>query len=84
MIAASTDLATGLPRRLAERFLTMLPLRIVAIPNLSMRFAMQLVWHERVHADAGASCFRRVVVDAIRAPRRRRDLLVRSAVEVPP
>jgi DNA-binding transcriptional LysR family regulator len=61
LIAASTDLATAMPRRLADRFTTMLPVRVLAIPGPPLRFRQRLVWHERTHRDPGAMAFRSVL-----------------------
>ena len=61
LIAASTDLATAMPRRLAERFTTMLRVRVLTIPGSPLRFRQRLVWHERTHRDPGAMAFRSVL-----------------------
>jgi DNA-binding transcriptional LysR family regulator len=61
MLAASSDLAVATPRRLAERFRTMLPLRILLIPGPTLRFHQQLIWHERTRRDPGATTFRELI-----------------------
>jgi pimeloyl-ACP methyl ester carboxylesterase len=53
MVVASSDLASVMPRRLAERFTTILPLKILSIPAPALRFQQQLIWHERAHRDHG-------------------------------
>ena len=71
-VAAATDLAAGMPRRVAERLRAMMPLRLLELPTPPMAFEMQLVWHERTHADAGSRCFRQLVLDAVPAAPKRR------------
>lgn len=72
VVAASTDLVTGMPRRLADALARIAPLAVVEPPVPAMVFRMQLVWHERTHLDEGARCFREVVIAALREPPRRR------------
>nr|WP_272491366.1 LysR family transcriptional regulator [Corallococcus exercitus] len=67
-IVASTDLAAGMPRRIAERCRTMMGLRILELPTPPMEFQMQLVWHERTHQDAGARHFRALIQEALGEP----------------
>lgn len=61
MVVGSTDLVTGMPRRLAERFAAMVPIRVVTSPLPAMTFRMQIFWHERTHRDPIAAAFRDVV-----------------------
>ena len=68
MVAASSDLASVMPRRLAERFTTILPLKILTIPAPALRFQQQLIWHERAHRDPGAMAFRELVCGVMRRP----------------
>jgi DNA-binding transcriptional LysR family regulator len=68
MMAASSDLASVMPRRLAERFTTILPLRILSIPAPALRFQQQLIWHERTHRDPGAIAFRELVCGVMLRP----------------
>ncbi len=70
-VVAETDWITGIPRRLAETLVRQLPLRIAPLPIPAMTFQMQLLWHERTHADAGARAFRRLILDAVRMPKRK-------------
>ncbi|WP_434047726.1 MULTISPECIES: LysR family transcriptional regulator [Sorangium] len=72
IVAASTDLVAGMPRRLAEALAHVAPLAIVEPPGPGMVFRMQLVWHERTHLDEGARRFREIVIAALRAPARAR------------
>ncbi len=66
MVVGSTDLVTGMPRRLAERFAAMVPIRVVASPLPAMTFRMQLFWHERTHRDPIAAALRDVVASTFR------------------
>ncbi len=68
MVAASTDLATGVPRRIAETYARLLPLQVLEIPAPPMRFAMQLQWHERTQRDPGSRYFRELVIRMGSAP----------------
>ncbi|WP_437949139.1 LysR substrate-binding domain-containing protein [Sorangium sp. So ce296] len=64
--AANTDLIAGMPRRLAEALARLAPLAIVEPPMPGFSLRLQLVWHERTHEDAGARCFRELVISALR------------------
>jgi DNA-binding transcriptional LysR family regulator len=68
MVAAATDLAAGMPRRVAERLARTLPLRLVRLPAPPMPLQLQLIWHERTHRDPGAIHFRALVTRAIGGP----------------
>lgn len=74
MVAATSDMAAGMPKRLAEKLAEQLPLRLLRIPAPPLRVPIQLVWHDRTHKDPGAIAFRAIVADAFRerSPRRRR------------
>ena len=67
-IAAQTDWVAGMPRRMARVFLRQMPLATVTMPVPSLSFRMQLVWHERTDADAGARFFRSLILAALRTP----------------
>ncbi|HRE89476.1 MAG TPA: LysR family transcriptional regulator [Myxococcota bacterium] len=64
MIAASTDLVAGVPRRLADTLAAHFPIAMLSgrLPTLS--FEMMLTWHERTDADPGAAFLRELVVRA--------------------
>jgi len=66
LVAARTDCVAGLPSRVAEALVALLPIKIVptTFPLPTMRIS--LVWHERTDGDPGARFFRKVVVDAVR------------------
>lgn len=67
-IAARTDWVAGMPRRMAATFLRQLPLTAVALPVPPLPFRIQLVWHQRTHADKGARFFRSLVLAAMQRP----------------
>lgn len=67
-IVSETDWMTGLPRRLAERFVRQMPLRILEMPSPGMRFRIRLHWHERTDADEGSRWFREIVSGSLRVP----------------
>ena len=69
MIAASTDLAAAMPRRVAEKLARGLPLRVVRLPTPPMWMKLQLAWHPRTHEDPGAVRFRDLIARALGAPR---------------
>ncbi len=64
MVVASTDLITGMPRRVAKTFARAAPIKIVAAPVPSFHFAMQLLWHERTHHDPAAMYLRKLIGSA--------------------
>ncbi|MEW5854703.1 MAG: LysR family transcriptional regulator [Myxococcota bacterium] len=64
-IAAQTDWIAGMPRRVATVVARQLPLVMVEPPTPAVAFHMQLVWHDRTDADAGARFFRTVIVGAV-------------------
>jgi DNA-binding transcriptional LysR family regulator len=64
-IAAQTDLVAGMPRRMATAFLRQMSLTTVALPVPPLPFRIQLMWHERTHADAGARFFRSLILAAV-------------------
>ena len=66
-IAAQTDWVAGMPRRMAAVFLRQMPLKTVALPVPPVPFRIQLVWHERTHADAGARFFRSLVLASVQS-----------------
>jgi DNA-binding transcriptional LysR family regulator len=65
MLAAATDLAAGVPRRIAKAFGKVLPIQIAELPTPPMRFAMLLQWHARTELDAGSRYFRKLILDAV-------------------
>jgi DNA-binding transcriptional LysR family regulator len=73
LIASRTDLVAGVPRRAAEVFCRMLPLRMAKTTFTIPALPMSLMWHERTEADRGAKYFRSVVVEAVSGRRSRID-----------
>ncbi|MFZ6181293.1 LysR substrate-binding domain-containing protein [Nannocystis pusilla] len=69
VVAANSDYACGLPRRVAEALAPVLPLTPLALPGPPMAFSIDLVWHERTHLDVGARAFRELVIAALASPR---------------
>jgi len=65
MIVAASDLLSAMPRRLAERFRTMLPVQILPIPGAPLRYEQHLIWHERTHRDPGSLAFRELVSEVM-------------------
>lgn len=70
MVAASTDLVAGLPRRMVQSLAKVADLVIVEAPLPVFRFTMQLVWHERTHLDPVAQRFRATITEALVSPKR--------------
>lgn len=66
MVAAATDHAAGMPRRVAEALAKMLPLKVLDVPAPPMRMRIQMLWHERTHRDEGGRAFRELVAQAAR------------------
>ncbi len=65
LIASKTDLVASVPRRAADIFTAMLPLRTLATTFTIRPMPMALVWHERTHADPGARYFRALITEAL-------------------
>jgi DNA-binding transcriptional LysR family regulator len=64
-IASQTDWMTGMPRRLAQRFVSQMGLQMAEMPIPTLSFRIQLHWHERTEADEGARFFRALVLEAL-------------------
>jgi DNA-binding transcriptional LysR family regulator len=63
---SGTDWVAGVPRRFAEAASQLLPVRVAEATFLAgAKLPMALSWHERTHADPGASFFREVVSSAL-------------------
>jgi len=65
MVVASTDLLAGMPQRVATILARSLPLAIVKPPMPPLHFPMMLIWHDRTHRDAAATCFRDLITAAL-------------------
>jgi DNA-binding transcriptional LysR family regulator len=68
MVVAASDLLSAMPRRLAERFRTMLPVQILSMPGAPLHYQQHLIWHERTHRDPGAVAFRELVSQVMGRP----------------
>jgi DNA-binding transcriptional LysR family regulator len=68
MMVAASDLLSAMPRRLAERFRTMLPVQILPMPDAPLRYQQHLIWHERTRRDPGSLAFRELVSRVMRNP----------------
>ncbi len=69
MVAASTDLVAGLPRRMVDVLgdaVSLVALEQFTPPGLS--FPMHIVWHERTDGDPVCRLFRDILRDAIAEP----------------
>ena len=71
MTAAKTDLITAMPRRVAELFCELLPLRMVASPFDAIELDMVLTWHARTDAEPAAR-FARSLIERVIGKRRAR------------
>jgi DNA-binding transcriptional LysR family regulator len=60
-IVATSDLVLTAPRRIAERFAAILPLRILEPPLSLAPFSVHLAWHERDDADPAHVWLRRAI-----------------------
>jgi DNA-binding transcriptional LysR family regulator len=68
MVVAASDLVIAMPRRLAERFRTMLRVQILPMPSVPLTYQQHLIWHECTHRDPGATAFRSLVSEVLRRP----------------
>lgn len=64
-IVSSTELITGMPRRVARQLMPSFPLQVLRGPGPPFVFQMFLHWHERTHRDPAAQAFRKVIVEAV-------------------
>jgi DNA-binding transcriptional LysR family regulator len=63
MIIASSDLLAVIPSRLAEAFVSHLPIKVLPLPISIPPFDIRVYWHERYHHDPALSWFRKAFVD---------------------
>jgi len=66
LLAASTDLVAGVPRRLAEALAKSLPIKVHVVPGRPLRFQMCAFWQKRTHDDPGSRFFRELLLEAAR------------------
>lgn len=63
-IVARTDLLMTTPRRVGERLVSELPVRLYEPPYQLPKIEFKLVWHGRTHAEAGQQWVRGMMRDA--------------------
>lgn len=68
LLLIETDLVLVLPRPTAEYFATVLPLVVLPTPVPSAPFRPKLIWHHRVHGDAGLKWLRSLIIAQARRP----------------
>lgn len=68
VLAASTDLVTGVPGRLARALATSLPIQVLALPGPPLRFEMRALWQQRTDDDPGSRYFRQLLIEAAQGP----------------
>src|SRR5262249_28871654 len=66
MIIASSDLLAVIPGRLAEAFVSHLPIKVLPLPISIPPFDIRLYWHERYHHDPALTWFRKAFVELFR------------------
>jgi DNA-binding transcriptional LysR family regulator len=66
MAAARTEYIATVPRRTAQVFCKMLPLKIVEVDFELPVIRMALTWHARTNADEGSRYFRKLVLQCLR------------------
>ena len=67
MIIASSDLLAVIPGRLAQSFVSHVPIKVLPLPIPIPPFDIRIYWHERYHYDPTLRWFRSVFVDLFRA-----------------
>jgi DNA-binding transcriptional LysR family regulator len=63
MIVANTDLVAIIPSRLADAFVSHLPIKVLPPPIPFPSFDIRIYWHERYHRDPAVRWFRKAFVD---------------------
>lgn len=66
MIVAASDLVMVLPRRVADRFSAVAGVVVLPLGPASPTFTYRMIWHERMHRDAGHAWLRQMVVKAMK------------------
>jgi DNA-binding transcriptional LysR family regulator len=67
MIIASSDLLAVIPNRLAEAFVSHVPIKVLPLPISIPPFDIRIYWHERYHHDPALRWFRTAFVKVFRA-----------------
>jgi len=65
MLVADSDMILTLPRRLARRLASQLPLALVDLPLQVPPVAPAMIWHERVHGDPAHAWVRQQLVEVV-------------------
>lgn len=63
LIVAQTDLVLSFPRRMAEQFSRMAPLKIVAVPIPLPAYELVMVWHPLNDKEPAHAWFRKQILD---------------------
>jgi DNA-binding transcriptional LysR family regulator len=66
MIIASSDLLAVIPSRLAEAFVSHVPIKVLPLPISIPPFDIRIYWHERYHHDPALRWFRTEFVKLFR------------------
>jgi DNA-binding transcriptional LysR family regulator len=67
MIVASSDLLAVIPSRLAETFVSHVPIKVLPLPIPIPPYDICIYWHERYHHDPPLRWFRRAFVKLFHA-----------------
>jgi DNA-binding transcriptional LysR family regulator len=65
-VVAESDIVATLPRRLAEVFVSQLPLQVIEPPLRLPRMRYAAYWHNRSHNDVGHQWLRRMLTETAR------------------
>jgi DNA-binding transcriptional LysR family regulator len=66
MIIANSDLLAVIPSRLAEAFVSHVPIKVLPLPISIPPFDIRIYWHERYHHDPALCWFRTAFVKLFR------------------
>jgi DNA-binding transcriptional LysR family regulator len=67
MIIANSDLLAVIPNRLAETFVSHVPIKVLPLPIPIPPYDIHIYWHERYHHDPPLRWFRRAFVELFHA-----------------
>src|SRR5262245_57234435 len=67
MIIANSDLLAVIPNRLAQAFVSHVPIKVLPLPISIPPFDIRIYWHERYHHDPALCWFRTAFVKLFRA-----------------
>jgi DNA-binding transcriptional LysR family regulator len=63
LLVSQTDYSVIIPRRLAQRFAAILPLKIFPLPFVIPAFPVNAAWHDRTHHDPAQQWLRQMFVE---------------------